>query len=93
MHVSVNYIFCDKHFFQGFRNVLPFTVKGGPVRTFYGQGGFFRCERLHLLVQKTLDISKFMVCPHGQEGGRFGPVRTREEWSSFHVFVKMSFMD
>jgi len=41
------------------------------VRTFCGQGGgFFRCGRLHFLVQKTSDFSKFMVCPHGQERRR-----------------------
>jgi len=30
--------------------------------------GIFRCGRPHLLMQKTSDFSKFMVCPHGQGG-------------------------
>jgi len=33
-----------------------------------GGGGFFRCGRPHFLAQKTSDFSKFMMCPHGQEG-------------------------
>jgi len=38
------------------------------VRIFCGHRGFFRCGRPHFLAQKTSDISKFMVCPHGQGG-------------------------
>jgi len=30
------------------------------------KGGFFRCGRPHVLVQKTSDFLKFMVCPHRQ---------------------------
>jgi len=37
-----------------------------------------------LLVQKKLDFSKFMVCPHGQGG--IEPVRTRGEGVSFSRF-------
>jgi len=38
------------------------------VRTFFGKGqGFFRCGSPRFFVQKLLDFSKFMVCPHGQE--------------------------
>jgi len=38
-----------------------------PERTFCRQGeGFFWCKRPHFLVQKLLDFSKLMVCPHGQ---------------------------
>jgi len=29
---------------------------------------FISCGRPHLLVKKTSDVSKFMVCPHGQGG-------------------------
>jgi len=33
--------------------------------------GFFRCERLHFLEQKTSEFSKVMVCPLDKErGGR-----------------------
>jgi len=35
-----------------------------PVYTFCWQGGFFRCERPHNLVQKNSDFSKFIVYPH-----------------------------
>jgi len=45
-------------------NNLP-SIKD--VRSQWG-GGFFRCGRPHFLVQKGSDFSKFMVCPHGQEG-------------------------
>jgi len=32
--------------------------------------GFFRCGRLHFLMQKNSDLSKFMVCPI-EQGGQF----------------------
>jgi len=46
-----------------------------------GRGDFFRCGRPHFLEQKTLDVLKFMVCPHGQ--GRRGSI--------FRDFVRMAF--
>jgi len=42
-------------------------VQCGRLRT-RGEGGF-RCGCPHLLLQKSLDFSKFLVCPLGQ-GGR-----------------------
>jgi len=39
--------------------------------------GFFSCECSQFLEQQTSDFSKFMVCPHGQEGG--GPFWTKRE--------------
>jgi len=57
---------------SGGRGVCPVRTRGE---------GFFRCGRPHFLVQKTLDFSKFMVCPHGQ-----GEV-------NFCDFVQTSFMD
>jgi len=45
------------------------------VRTFCGQGEFFRCARPQILAQKTLDFSKFMVCPHVQEVDEVEPMR------------------
>jgi len=33
------------------------------------EGEFFRCGRSHCLMKKPLVFSKFMLCPHGQEGG------------------------
>jgi len=36
----------------------------------YGQEGVFKCVHPHFLVQF---FSKFMVCPHGQWGGRVEP--------------------
>jgi len=37
---------------------------------FAGKGRFLKCENAHLLVlQKTSDYLKFMMCPHGH-GGR-----------------------
>jgi len=33
-----------------------------------GQGEFFRCGRPRFLEQKTSLFSKYVVCPHGQEG-------------------------
>jgi len=41
---------------------------GGFVQCGQG-GGFFRYGRPHFLEQKTSEFSKFLVCPHGQEGG------------------------
>jgi len=49
------------------------------------KGEFFRCECPHLLVQKTLDFSKFMVCPHGQGGRGVEPVQTRERGHFFAI--------
>jgi len=43
--------------------------QGGVCLVFFEQGieeKFFRCGRPHFLVQKTSDLLKFMVCPHGQ---------------------------
>jgi len=60
-----------------------------PVRTFNGQGDFFRCGRPHFFAQKNPDISKFMVCPHGQ-GGRGLSQGGR---SIFQDFMRMFFMD
>jgi len=50
------------------------------------------------MVQKTLDFSKFMVCPHGQEAGvEVEPVRTfcRQGGgeSIFRDFMRTSFTD
>jgi len=53
-----------------------------------GRGGFFRCGRPHILMQKTSDFSKFMVCPHGQGGRGFEPVRTFcEQGDQFFAFM------
>jgi len=76
----------------------PQSGEGGdcPV-TFCGQGGVFKRERPHFLVQKTPDFSKFMVCPHGQrETGSKASVdilRTKGEGSIFCNFVWTFFMD
>jgi len=51
----------------------------------------FKCKRPHFLVQKASEFSKFIVCPHGQEGVE--PVRTRRKGLIFRVFVWTSFMD
>jgi len=48
---------------QGGRGFCPVRI----LRT-RGEWGFFRRGRLHFLEQKTLDFSKFLVCPHGQGG-------------------------
>jgi len=54
--------------------------------------GFFRCGRPHFLAQKTLDFLKFIVCPHGQGGGRSGQCG-QGVGSIFRDFVRTSFMD
>jgi len=42
----------------------------------FAEKGCFRCGCPHFFMQKTWDISKFMVCPHGQEGKGVEPVLT-----------------
>jgi len=44
---------------------------------------------------KNFGFLKFMVCPHGQEGGGIEPVRTfcGQVGSIFCNFVRTSFMD
>jgi len=54
-------------------------------------GGFFWCGRPHFLVQKNSDFSKFMVCPHGQEG--LNQWTRGKGGSIFRDFVRSSFMD
>jgi len=46
------------------------------MRTFLEQGGGILQMQTSafFLAQKTLDFSKFMVCPHGQGGRGFDPV-------------------
>jgi len=64
--------------------IRPKSGGGGcPMRTRGRE--FFRCGRPHILVRKTSDSSNFMMCPHGEEGGREGSI--------FRDFVRTSFMD
>jgi len=56
--LSLNLSYCSKGLYikdVRSREVCPVW------RTFCGRG-FFRCGRLHFLVQKTSDFSKFMIC-------------------------------
>jgi len=39
----------------------------------------------HFLIQKTSHFSKFMMCPHGQGGRRFEPVRNRGRGPLFAI--------
>jgi len=42
----------------------------------------------HFLVQKnSIDFSKFMMCPHGQEGRRVEPVLTFSAQREASVFM------
>jgi len=52
------------------------------VRTFCGQGGFFRCRRPHFFVQKTSDFSKFVSARTRWRGGwaTVDIFRTRAKW-------------
>jgi len=63
-----------------------------PVQTFFAQGGFFRCNRLHFLVQKLwiFEIYGVSVQTKGVE-----PVRTfcGQGGKFFRDFMWMSFMD
>jgi len=48
----------------------------GSVQCGQGRKGFFRCGRLHILVQKTSRFFKLMVCPHRQRRRGVEPERT-----------------
>jgi len=65
-----------------------------PMRT-RGEG-FFRCDRSDDRIfwrQKTLDFSKFMVCPHGQERlSQCGHFADKRRGSVFRDFMRTSFM-
>jgi len=67
--------------------------EGCPVRTFCGQGRFFRYGRPHFLVQKTSNFSKFMLCPHGQGGKGMSQCGQEGRGSIFCDFVRTSCMD
>jgi len=57
--------------------------------------GFFRCGCPHFLVQKNSDFSKFLVCPHGQEGGglsQCGYFVNKGRGVNFRDFVRTSVM-
>jgi len=63
------------------------AIRGGgrefcPMWTFCRQVGFLRCGRPHFLVQNTTDVSKFIVCLHGQGG-----------WSARTIFEQGYFAD
>jgi len=62
---------------------------------FANKGEFFRCGRLHFLVQKTLDFWKLIVSLHGQGGssvcGHFSEKGEGDKF--FWDFVRTPFMD
>jgi len=59
---------------------------------FWAKGKVFsRCGRPQFLMQ-LLRISKFMVCPYGQEGW-YGHFSDKGEGSFISDFVRKSFMD
>jgi len=72
------------------------AVKGGPVWTFFRTKGGLQKRTSALFGAKTSDFSKFMMCPHGQGGEGFEPMRTffgEGGGSIFRDFVRTSFMD
>jgi len=61
-----------------------------------GEGVFFKCGRPHFLLQKKSDISKFIMCPHGQlerELSQYRYFAEKREGSIFRYFVQKSFTD
>jgi len=60
--------FCVKNIDKG-PSIKDVRSPGGLSNAdIFRQGSFFRRGRLHFLVRKTSDFSKFMECPHDQGG-------------------------
>jgi len=59
------------------------------LRTFFGQGGrgFIQMRTSSLFGEKTLEFSKFVVCPNGKDGGSLASA-VKWGWGSRSIFSR-----